>query len=101
MHLHKDELIQMHTLLCQIKDYVETQHGLPESGTGPFQEYNDLGISPIHVHRSKSDHKTAIFTLGKELAEYISNGETSEPAKVGDRMGEIAQNLERPTTTAE
>ncbi len=93
--MHKDELIQMHTLLCQIKDYVETQQ-VTEKDEGPFRQYEDLGISPIHVHRSKSDHKKAIFVLGKVLAEYISNSDTSEPARVGNRLNNIVSRMERP-----
>ena len=33
-----------------------------------FSKYNDLGISPFQVHRSKEEHKQAIFVLGTELA---------------------------------
>src|SRR5581483_91326 len=60
--LQKDELIQMHTLLCQIKNHLQST-GVA-SGEA-FAEYEDLGISPVHVHRSKGDHKRAIFLLGK------------------------------------
>ncbi|RZN37734.1 MAG: hypothetical protein EFT35_05790, partial [Methanophagales archaeon ANME-1-THS] len=33
-----------------------------------FRRYNDLGISPYHVHRSKEEHKQAIFVLAFEMA---------------------------------
>ena len=29
--------------------------------------YNELGITPFQVHRSKEEHKQAIFVLGSEL----------------------------------
>ncbi len=90
--MHKDELIQMHTLLCEIKTHLE-QHGV----TGPeaFLEYREMGVSPIHVHRSKSEHKRAIFTLGKELADIISDGEYSGPARISHRMETILSKMER------
>ena len=90
--MQKDELIQMHTLLCQIKNHLQTT-GVAE--TRAFVEYEDLGISPVHVHRSKGDHKRAIFLLGKELAQFAANGELSGPALVGSRFAALASNRER------
>jgi hypothetical protein len=90
--LQKDELIQMHTLLCQIKNHLLV-NGL--AGGDAFGEYEQLNISPVHVHRSKGEHKRAIFLLGKELAEFASNGEFSGPALVGNRFAALADNRER------
>ena len=90
--MQKDELIQMHTLLCQIKNHLQTTGvALGEA----FAEYEDLGISPVHVHRSKGDHKRAIFLLGKELAQFAAHGELSGPAMVGSRFAALANNRER------
>lgn len=90
--MQKDELIQMHTLLCQIKNHLEnTGVAIPEH----FQEYEDLGVSPVHVHRSKGDHKRAIFLLGKELASFASSGELSGPQLVSNRFAALATNRER------
>lgn len=90
--MQKDELIQMHTLLCQIKNHLQgTGVAVPEH----FQEYDDLGVSPVHVHRSKGDHKRAIFLLGKELASFASSGELSGPALVSSRFAALADNRER------
>jgi len=33
-----------------------------------FEKYNELGISPFQVHRSKEEHKQAVLVLGTELA---------------------------------
>ena len=50
-------------LLAQVKKYCE------ETGLDcDFTEYNELGISPFQVHRSKEEHKQAVFVLGTELA---------------------------------
>ena len=95
--MQKDELIQMHTLLCQLKNLVqETRPAGPERVGVAFQEYERLGVSPLHVHRSKTDHKRAIFVLGKELARVMSSGEFSNPELVSHRFGTLAMKMERP-----
>ena len=89
--MHKDELIQLHTLLSQIKAFVD------RSGpTGAFVEYDRLGVSPTHVHRSKTDHKRAIFVLGKELATALATTEFSGPARLSRRLEVMAQRLDGP-----
>ena len=85
--MQKDELIQMHTLLCQIKNHLQST-GV--AGAHSFQEYEGLGISPVHVHRSKGEHKRAIFLLGKELAQFAAHGELSGPALVSNRFAQLA-----------
>lgn len=82
----------MHTLLCQIKNHLENT-GVANGDS--FAEYDGLGISPVHVHRSKGDHKRAIFLLGKELATFASSGELSGPALVSSRFAALASNRER------
>ena len=50
--------------------------------THEFDDYKALSISPVHIHRSKADHKRAIFILGGELAhlmsrdDFISDGQS-------------------------
>jgi hypothetical protein len=92
--VHKNELIQLHTLLAQIKHHMEGEEQAPA-----FDEYEDVGVEPTPVHRSKSDHKKAIFTLGKELASSLSDEEFSEPSQVSNRLEEIATNHEKPKAT--
>ena len=96
--MHKDELIQMHTLLCQIKNYIETTNA--EEAAGPpvqstFIGYKSMNISPIHVHRSKTEHKKAIFTLGKEIADYLSDGEENGASRMSGRMNDMLTKMER------
>jgi len=61
--MKKEELIHLHMLLAQLKKYC-IENGLDCD----FSKYNDLAISPFQVHRSKEEHKQAIFVLGTELA---------------------------------
>ena len=84
--MHKDELIHIHSLFLQIRAF------LAEQGyTTKLAEYDSLKITPLHIHRSKADHKHAIFVLGNELATTISTGELSGPARVSLRMMELAE----------
>nr|QNO50815.1 hypothetical protein GLJDJJHM_00020 [Methanosarcinales archaeon ANME-1 ERB6]QNO51083.1 hypothetical protein FOHEAFGF_00007 [Methanosarcinales archaeon ANME-1 ERB6] len=61
--MKKEELVHLHLLLAQLKKHCE-ENGV----SGDFAKYNDLGISPFQVHRSKEEHKQAVFVLGTELA---------------------------------
>lgn len=61
--MKKEELIHIHMLLAQLKKYCEDT-GLYTD----FERYKALNISPFQVHRSKEEHKQAIFVLGSELA---------------------------------
>ena len=82
--MQKEELIQLHALFVQIKNEIEKH--LPEKN-GIFKEYEQLGVLPQHVHKSKSAHKKAIFILGKELAEYFSNNNKyASLAKMAQRL---------------
>ena len=45
--MHKEELIQLHTYMAQMKRYFE-RHGV----THEFDDYKALSISPVHIHRS-------------------------------------------------
>ncbi|MCS3923924.1 UPF0058 family protein [Methanosalsum natronophilum] len=83
--MHKDELIQLHTLMAQIKRYFESQ-GIEHE----FEEYQSLSISPMHIHRSKAEHKHAIFVLGNHLASIITEDEPSNFNQTTSRMQELA-----------
>jgi hypothetical protein len=70
--------------MVQMKKFFE------EKGHGEFSQYQSLQISPIHVHRSKAEHKHAIFILGKEIASVMAHDEFSGPGRTLVRMQELA-----------
>ncbi|MDY6764334.1 MAG: UPF0058 family protein [Halobacteria archaeon] len=87
--MHKDELIHLHSLLVQIKKYFE---GREEVEDDLFEDYESLEISPEHIHKSKSQHKHAIFVLGELLAQAMSDDDYfSETNRVEKRMKELAE----------
>ena len=61
--MKKEELIQLHTLLVQVKKYCE-ERGLECD----FSKYNELHIAPSQVHRKREEHKKAVFLLAAEFA---------------------------------
>lgn len=83
--MHKDELIQLHTLMAQIKRHFEHM-GINDS----FDGYDSLSISPLHVHRSKAEHKHAIFVLGNDIAASLSQDDISGIGRTSERMHELA-----------
>ncbi len=85
--MHKDELLQLHSLLCQVKRFFEDA-GLPLNGE--FQEYEDLLVSPQHIHKSKTDHKKAVFMLGKGLSEICLLDNRDHLARLRDRFLRMA-----------
>jgi hypothetical protein len=66
--MKKDELLQLHMILAQVMKFCD-QHGLDCD----FTKYQELDISPFQVHRSKDEHKQAVFVLGTELASMATN----------------------------
>jgi hypothetical protein len=85
--MHKDELLQLHSLLCQMKRYFE-DCGLPL--VGEFREYDLLAVSPQHIHKSKTDHKRAVFLLGKGLSEVVMQGNPDHQARLRERFLRLA-----------
>ena len=62
--MHKEELIQLHGHLATIMDYFVQQE---EIDVEVFSPYEVLDVNPSHVHKSKSEHKHAVFVLDNPL----------------------------------
>jgi hypothetical protein len=75
--MKKEELVHLHLLLAQLKKYFE-ENGFDSD----FDRYKRLDISPFQVHRSKGEHKQAIFTLGDELVSIIAKNQFLERQEV-------------------
>jgi len=68
--MHKEELIKLHQMLSDVKDYLERLNPKLE-----FSQYNALKITPYRAHTSKTEHKYAIFVFGMEIADAIKDVE--------------------------
>ncbi len=84
--MHKEELITLHQMLSNIKDYFESVN--PDL---KFTQYYSLKIIPSQIHKSKMEHKHAIFVLGNEIADAMKDVEFSASGRISARMKELAE----------
>lgn len=75
--MKKGELVHLHMLLAQFKKYCEVT-----GVNANFSKYKALDISPFQVHRSKEEHKQAIFVLVTELASIAARDNITEAKKL-------------------
>lgn len=73
--MYKDELIQLHQFLVYVLKHLENEYEVNDE----CREYLSLNISPHHIHRTKAEHKHAIFVLSTSISEVVAanNGGTS------------------------
>jgi len=89
--MHKDELLELHEHMVTIMENFSDQEEVPD---GLFSTYRELDIDPTDVHKSKSEHKHAVFVLGNSLAKAMSEDEFSSAGRIGKRMKELADDAE-------
>ncbi len=90
--MHKDELLELHEQMVIIMEHFRAREEVNEK---LFEPYEQLGVDPSHVHKSKSEHKHAVFVLGNALATAMSDDEFSNAGRVGKRMQELAEDAEQ------
>ena len=90
--MHKDELLELHEEMVTIKEEFE---GYEDVDDDLFEPYDQLDVDPSHVHKSKSEHKHAVFVLGNALASAMSEDEFSSAGRIGKRMQELADDAEK------
>jgi len=90
--MHKDELLELHEQMVIIKDYFADREEVDED---IFEAYEMLDVRPSHVHKSKSEHKHAVFVLGNALADAMSEDEFSNAGRLSKRMEELAEDAKR------
>ncbi len=72
MPMHKEELVLLHLTLFYIKRFFE-EVGI---ANGHFREYDKLGIKPVHIHKSKAEHKKAVFLLCRGISDIFKTVDT-------------------------
>lgn len=78
--------------MVMIMNYFREQEGI---NSALFDPYDQLDVSPDDVHKSKSEHKHAVFVLGNALATAMSEDEFSNAGRIGKRMQELADDAEQ------
>ncbi|WP_435332605.1 UPF0058 family protein [Haloarchaeobius sp. TZWWS8] len=89
--MHKDELLELHEEMVTIMEYFEERDDIPDE---LFEQYHELDVDPSDVHKSKSEHKHAVFVLGNALASAMSEDEFSSAGRIQKRMEELADDAE-------
>ncbi|WP_414468958.1 UPF0058 family protein [Methanobacterium sp. ACI-7] len=86
--MYKDELIQLHQFLVYVLKYLEDGYEVK----GECEEYFLLNISPHHIHRTKAEHKYAIFVLSESISELIARkNDGTAPPNVSNGLAELAK----------
>lgn len=86
--MYKDEMIQMHQFLVYVLKFLEIESEIPNS----CSEYIALNISPHHIHRTKAEHKHAIFVLSNTISEVIlKEDDESVPTNVSNALSELVK----------
>jgi hypothetical protein len=87
--MQKDELIQLHTFLLQLKTHLEDI--VQNNGGVEFHAYVKLDVTPFQVYKSKREHKLAVFTLSKGIADLLSNNNCPGLEKVSNRLEQMSE----------
>jgi hypothetical protein len=87
--MQKDELIQLHTFLVQLKTHLEGI--VNHNGSCEFEAYLKLDVTPYQVYKSKREHKLAVFTLSKGIADLLSNNECPGLEKISTRLQQMSE----------
>ena len=82
--MQKDELIQLHTFLLQLKNHLEDLVG--NDGISQFEIYNILDVTPYQVYKSKREHTLAVFTLSKGIADLLLDNSFTGLEKISTRL---------------
>ncbi|MEE8402317.1 MAG: UPF0058 family protein [Candidatus Hydrothermarchaeaceae archaeon] len=85
--MYKEELIHLHRLLIYLRKFL-VDNGVSKSF---FNDYAALNISPHHIHRTKAEHKYAIFTLAWGISKVLAENSDILPRGVANRLGEIVE----------
>ncbi|MES3516418.1 MAG: UPF0058 family protein [Natronomonas sp.] len=89
--MHKEELLELHAKMVSIMRHFQE---IDDIDSDAFSAYEELDITADDVHKSKSEHKHAVFVLGNALATVMSEDEFSEAGRIGKRMEELAEDAE-------
>ena len=87
--MQKDELIQLHTFLLQMKTHLSEFVG--NNGTEIFTRYEKLDVTPYQVYKSKREHTLAVFTLSKGIADMLTHNNCAGMENISSRLDLMAE----------
>jgi hypothetical protein len=78
--MKKQELIHLHGLLAQVQNHYEQETG----DVVEHDEYATLGVQPTSIHKSKTDHKAAVFALAAGITDNMNVEEVEAVSAAAD-----------------
>ncbi|WP_121741895.1 UPF0058 family protein [Natronorubrum halophilum] len=78
--MKKQELIHLHGLLAEVSN----QCAAWEDCKIDLEEYESLGIRPTSIHKSKTDHKAAVFAIAGGITKNMREEEQEAVAATAD-----------------
>jgi hypothetical protein len=61
--MKKQELIHLHGLLAQVRNHYQQTNDTNVD----HERYDELGVRPTSIHKSKTEHKRAVFALAEGI----------------------------------
>ena len=89
--MYKDELIQLHQFLVYVLKNMDEEYELKEE----CKDYLGLNISPHHIHRTKAEHKYAIFVLSNIISEVLANNNGGMSSNISNGLNELVKRSKR------
>ncbi|PSP85383.1 metal-binding protein [Halobacteriales archaeon QS_6_64_34] len=78
--MKKQELIHLHGLLAQVQNHYEAESGSEVE----HDEYAELGVKPTSIHKSKTDHKAAVFAIANGITAEMTTEEKEPVSAAAD-----------------
>ena len=89
--MYKDELIQLHQFLVYVLKHLDHEYEVKDE----CKEYLCLNISPHHIHRTKAEHKYAIFVLSNTISEVLANNNGGMSTNISNGLNELVKRSRR------
>jgi len=78
--MKKQELIHLHGLLAEVSNQYEAW----TDEEPDLDEYDSLGVRPTSIHKSKTDHKAAVFAIAEGITSEMEDGDRTKVAATAD-----------------
>ena len=78
--MKKQELIHLHGLLAEVRKHHEERTG----ASAEYESYSSLGVRPTSIHKSKTDHKAAVFALADGITVDMRRAESETITAAAD-----------------
>ncbi|AGB34120.1 UPF0058 family protein [Halobacterium salinarum] len=73
--MNKQAFLHLHGLLAEVSEQYESRI----SGDLELDEYETLDTRPTSIHKSKDDHKAAMFALARDITSDMEIDSETEP----------------------